>query len=55
MRVTLDVELLIEPRDLWVGAYWRLQSRRRDTRLRVYVCLVPCLPLVITVTSQASC
>jgi hypothetical protein len=53
--VRLEIELLIEPRDLWIGAYWRLQSRRRDRRLRLYLCLLPCLPLVITVTTQASC
>jgi hypothetical protein len=33
--------LVWEPRDLWLGVY------RDPTRHRVYVCLVPCLPIVL--------
>jgi hypothetical protein len=53
--VELTIELLVEPRDLWVGAYWRLQSRRRDRRLRLYLCLLPCLPLRVTLVKRAAC
>lgn len=44
------VEVKFEPRDLWVGVYWdhRIQGRL----LRIYVCLVPCLPLVLTFGSH---
>lgn len=38
---TWKVRLMWDPRDLWVGVY-------RDTsRRRTYVCLVPCLAIVI--------
>lgn len=38
---TWHVRLLWEPRDLWLGAY-------RDTaNRRLYVCVLPCLPIVI--------
>lgn len=40
------VRLMWEPRDLWLGAY-------RDTaRCRLYVCLLPCLPVVIERTTS---
>lgn len=32
-----------EPRDVWVGVYWR-RSRGRGV-LDVYVCVLPCLPI----------
>lgn len=37
----MRVRLRFVPQDLWVGAYWD-----RD-RKRLYVCLVPCLPIVL--------
>lgn len=37
--------LLFEPRDLWVGAYWRLGHEADYRTLTVYVCLIPCLPV----------
>jgi hypothetical protein len=48
-----------EPHDLWVGCYWKVErhqlgspSDRRRVRiwlLHVYVCLVPCVPLCLTI------
>jgi hypothetical protein len=35
------VRLLWEPRDLWLGVY------RDPTKRRTYICLLPCLPIVI--------
>lgn len=40
----MTARVLFEPRDLWVGVYWD----RRPGELRVYVCLVPRLPLLLT-------
>jgi hypothetical protein len=54
MRVLLGrrlgkVTLRWEPRDLWVGAYWK-----RDSVVTLYVCLLPCLPIVIWWWSRAA-
>ena len=35
------LRLFWEPRDLWVGCYWKRYPKAID----LYVCLVPCLPL----------
>jgi len=34
-------EIYWEPRDLWVGLYWK----RKANLLQVWICLLPCLPL----------
>ncbi len=36
-----QAEWLFEPRDLWVGAYWK----RYPAGLQVYICLLPALPV----------
>lgn len=33
--------IFFEPRDIWVGLYWKRYPRAID----LYVCVVPCLPL----------
>lgn len=50
------VRILWEPRDLWIGVYWD-RPRPLDMGygfmlrcLHIYVCLVPCLPVKITLT-----
>lgn len=47
-----EVAVVFEPRDLWVGVYWNRDeygsSNWRTRRLRVYVCIVPMLPIVFT-------
>lgn len=40
----MTTKLFFEPRDIWIGVYW---TSNRDT-LKVYVCLVPCIPLLFT-------
>lgn len=42
---TLSVEL--EPRDVWIGLFWRVSPS--GGMVDVYVCLLPCLPLHLTV------
>jgi hypothetical protein len=34
-----------EPRDLWVGLFWR----RTAIALHLYVCVLPCVPLHISI------
>ena len=43
-QVKLSAKILLEPRDLWVGAYWTTDERWKTSRI-VFVCIVPCLPL----------
>lgn len=47
-----SVAITFEPRDCWLGVYWKRDefgSRDwRRARLRVFVCLLPTLPLVFT-------
>lgn len=37
----IEARILFEPRDFWVGIFWRTAPGE----LEVFVCLVPCLPL----------
>ena len=40
-RWLLQFEWLFEPRDIWVGVYWK----RYPAALEVYVCLLPIVPI----------
>lgn len=44
----MRIRLKFEPCDLWVGAYFSYADGRFDTVHRLYICLVPMLPIVIT-------
>ncbi len=49
----LRVSLLAEPRDLWVGVYWNVTrpactACTRHWTLDVYVCVIPMLPIKVT-------
>jgi hypothetical protein len=37
--------LLFEPRDLWIGIYWRTGREGPRRTLTLYLCLLPCLPI----------
>lgn len=44
-RDTVKVNIQWEPRDLWVGLFWR----RTELALHVYLCLVPCFPFHVSI------
>jgi hypothetical protein len=53
----MKIQLLFEPRDMWVGLYWTVDEYDDGTfeafvhgkyRWRFYICVVPMLPLLIT-------
>lgn len=49
------MKIKFEPRDLWVGVFWdrgaRITTLETDQQqYRVYVCLVPCFPIIFTVS-----
>jgi len=39
----LSVSLILEPRDVWVGLYWKCDTFTKT----VWLCLLPCLPIRI--------
>jgi len=46
----LKVQIQFEPRDMWIGLFWRVT---RDVPapasiVHLYVCLIPCFPLHLT-------
>lgn len=49
-----QIDLLWEPRDLWVGVYWKRGEQAvhyipgrvvLEDHLSIYVCLIPCFPI----------
>jgi hypothetical protein len=46
------LEVAFVPQDCWIGVYWKRDeygsSNWRTARLRVYVCILPTLPLIFT-------
>jgi hypothetical protein len=50
-RGARTVRLQFEPRDLWIGVYWSQVTHPDHSwmyRRRIYVCIVPMLPIVYT-------
>lgn len=45
----MSIRMFVEPRDIWVGVYWN----RQPDELRVYVCIIPCLPVLLTFRRRA--
>lgn len=43
-RPALKLQIEWEPRDLWIGVYWRMGG----PFLHVYVCVFPCVPIHFT-------
>ena len=40
--------LLFEPRDLWIGVFWK----RDCTHIHIYITVIPTLPVLITVVQS---
>jgi hypothetical protein len=50
-RFVVQINLQFEPRDIWVGAFWRVS----DAGLfHLYLCLLPLLPLHLTVMDRGA-
>lgn len=47
-RPKCKAQFQFEPRDLWVGVFWR----HSELALHIYVCFVPLIPLHITLTTD---
>jgi len=41
----LKVQFQLEPKDLWIGLFWR----RTEIALHLYICILPIVPLHITI------
>lgn len=57
MRV--DVRVLWEPRDLWVGLYWKTVPVQTDDGPKTlavvfYLCVLPCVPIRVTWWKQVA-
>lgn len=49
VKPRVKVSVKFEPRDLWIGVYWEY-DRLVFSRLTVYVCILPLLPIKVEVT-----
>jgi hypothetical protein len=52
------MKIKFEPRDIWVGVYWKTGFKPRHRRpmirqITLYVCIVPMLPIVFTIDRNA--
>ena len=47
----LKAQFQFEPRDLWIGLFWRINREMRPPycTLHIYLCLIPLVPLHITI------
>lgn len=53
LRPNLRIRLRFEPRDLWIGAYWKLTRPYSGMftvrgEFCIYICLLPMLPIRIS-------
>lgn len=50
-RPFLKAQFQFEPRDLWLGAFWRVNRQMPPPfyTLHLYLCLIPMFPLHITI------
>lgn len=44
-RPAIKVRIQWEPRDLWVGFFWR----KTAVALHVYICIVPLIPIHVSI------
>lgn len=48
-RTSWSVALEFKPQDLWIGLFWRNERGRLD----IWICLLPCWPIHITIGDAA--
>ncbi|MHC4864613.1 MAG: hypothetical protein ACYTEX_11040 [Planctomycetota bacterium] len=48
-RPRLKAQIQWEPRDMWVGLFWR----KTEIAIHLYICLVPLLPLHVTIARKS--
>lgn len=50
MRIDWRACLEFKLADMWIGCYWRYEEFRpvNSARLDIWVCLLPCVPLHVT-------
>ena len=46
-RSAIVIAIHFEPRDLWIGVYWRRYKEGGRRFLELYICILPTLPLHI--------
>ena len=56
-RERVKAQFQFEPRDLWVGVFWRVSGQEWGPLqalrfLHVYVCLIPTLPFHVTILKR---
>jgi hypothetical protein len=49
-RFPWRLEIVLEPRDAWVGLFWSID---RSRLLHLYLCVVPFVPVHLTIGRQA--
>lgn len=49
-EIHIRAQFLIEPRDTWIGLYWKRVPLVKGDQFFFYICIIPCLPLRIVLT-----
>lgn len=51
-RPRLKVQFQLEARDFWVGLFWRVNRHPGYAIVHLYICLIPCVPLHISLLKE---
>lgn len=50
-RCKLMWRLFVEPRDMWLGVFWKTKNLGNYRRFDVFICAVPCVPLKLSLVT----